>query len=110
MHLIHPWILNYRYIIPHQKRRNKTELETNKRPSRPFSEKSRHCLKNVQSQMHFCKKKQTNPPFEDQSHNKILIKRRDFYSATVFRNLKRAFNGVEAIISKYFIYIFAKSL
>ena len=66
---------------------------------RPFSEKSRHCLKKVQSQMHFSKKKQTNPPFEDQSHNKIIIKRRDFYSATVFRNLKRAFNGVEAIIS-----------
>ena len=58
--------------------------------------------------MHFCKKKkQTNPPFEEESHNKIIIKRQDFYSATVFRNLKQAFNSVEAIISKYFFYIFA---
>ena len=56
--------------------------------------------------MHFHKKKQTNPPFEDESQNKIIIKRRDFYSATAFRNLQQAFNSVEAIISKYFYYIF----
>ena len=62
--------------------------------------------KKLLSQMQFYKKEQANPPFEDQSHNKIIIKRRDFYSATVFRNLKRAFS-VKAIISKYFFYIFA---
>ena len=60
--------------------------------------------------MHFRKKKQTNSPFEDESHLKIIIKRQDFYSATVFRNLKRAFNSVEAIISSYFFYIFALTL
>ena len=85
MDLIHPWIVNNGYIIP------------------AFSEKSRHCLNKVQSQMHFYKNKQTNSPFGDQSHHKIIIKRRDFYSATLFKNLKRAFNSVEAIISKYFL-------
>ena len=52
--------------------------------------------------MHYRKKEKnhTNPLFEDESHNKITFKRRDFYSATVFRNLKKSFNTVEAIISK----------
>ena len=50
--------------------------------------------------MHFCQKNQTNPLFEDESHNKIAFKRRDFSSATVFQNLKTAFNSVRAIISK----------
>ena len=46
------------------------------------------------------KKKQTNPLFDDENHNKIAFKRQDFYSASVFRNLKAAFNSVRAIISK----------
>ena len=50
--------------------------------------------------MHFCKKKQTNALFEDESHNEITFKRRDFYSATVFSNFITAFNSVGAIIFK----------
>ena len=44
--------------------------------------------------MHFYKQKQTNLLFEDENHNKITFKRRDFYFANVFRNLKTAFNSV----------------
>ena len=51
--------------------------------------------------MNFCrKKKQTNLLFEDERHNKITFKRQDFYSATVFRNLKTAFNSVGTIFFK----------
>ena len=51
--------------------------------------------------MHFCEKtNETNPLFEDKSHNKITFKRRDFYSANVLRNLKRAFDSAQGIISK----------
>ena len=47
--------------------------------------------------MHFFPlKKQTNPLFEDEKHNKITFKRQDFRSANVFTNLKVAFNSVGA--------------
>ena len=50
--------------------------------------------------MNFSKKKQTNLLFKDENHYKITFKRRDFYSANVFGNLKAAFNSFRAIISK----------
>ena len=50
------------------------------------------------------KKKQTNPLFEDENHNKVTSKRRDFYSANIFRNLKAAFNSDRAIISIFFFF------
>ena len=70
-------------IIPNHKLLSRTELETKKRQA-PFSEKSRTCVKNLLSQMHFKKKtkKQTNPLFEDENHNKITFKRRDFILQT----------------------------
>ena len=40
------------------------------------------------------KKKKTSPQFEDESHNKITFKPRDFYSANVFKNVKTTFNNV----------------
>ena len=54
--------------------------------------------------MHFAKKNQTTSLFEDKSHNKITFKHRDFYSATIFRNLNRAFDSVGAIISIFFFF------
>ena len=41
---------------------------------------------------------------------KLYLNVEIFYSATVFWNLKTAFNGVGAIISKDFVYIFALTL
>ena len=49
--------------------------------------------------MHFCKKKQTNPLFEDETRNKITCKR-FFNLQTYSRNLRTAFNSDGAIISK----------
>ena len=61
--------------------------------------------------MHFFPlKKQTNPLFEDEKHNKITFKRQDFCSANVFRNLRVAFNSVRAIISKCFFLHFCINL
>ena len=60
------------------------------------------CLKkkNYLANCTFAKiRKQTNPLFKDESRNKITFKRHDFYSATAFRNLKRVFISVRAIIS-----------
>ena len=91
-------------IIPIHKLLSRTELDTKKRQT-PFSEKSRPCVKKTYyAKCTSAKKKQkykhTNPLSEDEIHNKITFKRRDFYSANVFRNLKAAFNSVRAIISK----------
>ena len=88
-------------IIPNHKLLSRTELDTEKRQT-PFRKKVVLVYKNLPSQMHFRKKKkqQTNSLFEDKNHNKIAFKRRDFYSANVFRNLKAAFNSVRAIILK----------
>ena len=75
------------------------ELNTKKRLT-SFSEQSNPCVKKqILSQMQFTKK-QTNQLFEDENHNKITFKRRDFYSAHVIRNLKTGFGSVRAIISK----------
>ena len=51
---------------------------TLKSDRRPFSAKSRTYIKKLQSQKHICKKKQTNPLFEDETRYKITLKRRDF--------------------------------
>ena len=61
--------------------------------------------------MHFFqKRKLTNPLFEDENHNKITFKRRDFYSANVLRNLEGTFTCVRAIISKWFFLYFCINL
>ena len=103
-------LYNYVYfldtIIPNHKLLNGTDVDTKKRQT-PFNEKSRPSVKkNLPSQMHFCKKKQTNPLFQDENHYKITFKCRDFYSANAFRNLKAAFDSVRAIISNdFFIFL-----
>ena len=88
-------------IIPNHKLLSKTELDTKKRQT-PFSEKSHPCVKKPTKPNALLqkKKKQTNLLFEDENHDKISFKRRDFYSANVFRTLKAAFNSIIAMISK----------
>ena len=94
-------------IIPYHKLLSRTLLDTKKRRT-SFSEKSRPCIKKKTYQPNalFPLKKQTNPLFEDEKHNKITLKRQDFYSANIFRNLKVAFNSVRAIIFKCFFLYF----
>ena len=93
-------------ITPNHKLLSRTLLDTKKRQT-SFSEKSRPCIKKpTKPNALFPLKKQTNPLFEDEKHNKITLKRQDFYSVNVFRNLKVAFNSVRAIISKCFFLYF----
>ena len=88
--------------IPNHKLLSRTELDTKMR-QKPFSENNRPCVKKpTKPNALLQKRKQTYPLFEDENHNKITFKRRDFYSANVLTNLKAAFTSVRGIISMIF--------
>ena len=102
MQLLYLCILNNVCIIPENKLLSRTELDTKKRQTviGHLVKKVALVKKKTTKPNALLQKKANNPLFEDESFNKITFNCRDFYFATIYRNLKTAFDKVRVIISK----------